>query len=154
MLADGGDCVTSPPDWPRPLVHEPAERSISEADTALAGNLGTVFLTGAITDHGRDHQGVAAGGTINKIVLSKGSFEINVGKLGTMLLFPSTRGTARPTGQPVHLTIVPGTGTGAYRGITGTFETTATVASIAARRKNGKCNTSATRYTNLHSGGL
>jgi hypothetical protein len=147
MLADGGDCVTSPPDWPRPLVHEPAERSISEADTALAGNLGTVILTGAITDHGRDHQGVAGGGTINKIVLSKGSFEINVGKLGSMLLFAvNARSCSSDGSARAPVTIVPGTGTGAYRGIGGTFETTATMASIAPRRKNGKCNTSATRY--------
>ena len=48
-----------------------------EADTARDGNLGTVILTGAITDHGTDHQGVADGGIYNKLVLSKGSFEIN-----------------------------------------------------------------------------
>src|SRR5436309_2146253 len=43
-----------------------------EADTELAGSLGTVILTGAITDHGHDHQGVDPTGTINKLVLSKG----------------------------------------------------------------------------------
>ena len=42
--------------------------------------------------------------------------------------------------------IVKGTGTGAYRGIRGTFETTATEASIDPRLKNGKCNTSAARF--------
>ena len=55
-----------------------------EADTALSGNFGTVVLTGAVTDHGIDHQGVAGGGVINKLVLSKGSFEINVGEGGAL----------------------------------------------------------------------
>src|SRR5690348_914428 len=53
-----------------------------EADTALSGNFGTVVLTGAVTDHGVDHQGIAGGGEINKLVLSKGSFEVNVGGFG------------------------------------------------------------------------
>ena len=118
-----------------------------EADTALAGNLGTVILTGAITDHGRDHQGIAGGGTINRIALTKGSFEVDVGKLGRKLLFPINPRTCSSAGSATApVTIVQGTGTGAYRGISGTFETTASVASIAPRRKNGKCNTTATRY--------
>ena len=71
-----------------------------EADTALAGSLGTVVLTGAITDHGTDHQGVADGGNYNRFVLSKGSFEINIAKFGNQLEFPGEpRRPAPPTAR-------------------------------------------------------
>jgi hypothetical protein len=121
---------------------------IYEADTNDAGNLGTIMVTGAITDHGTDHQGVAGDGKFNKLVLSKGSFEVDLGalgkKLGSIPVNPKTCASAgSATGQ---VPIVKGTGTGAYRGIRGTFETTATVVYIDPRLKNGKCNTSATHY--------
>src|SRR5436305_487262 len=48
-----------------------------EADTNDAGNLGTVILTGAITDHGTDHQGAGPNGS-NRLVLSKGTFSVDV----------------------------------------------------------------------------
>ena len=63
---------TSRGDW----VH------LYEADTALAGNLGTVVLTGAITDYGTDCQGCGGADDLNVLELSKGSFEINVSDLG------------------------------------------------------------------------
>lgn len=125
---------------------------VYEADTNDAGNLGTVIVTGAITDHGTDHQAVAGGGKFNKLVLSKGSFEVDVGGLGSGLgkklhsipVNPKTCASAgSATGQ---VPIVKGTGTGTYRGIRGTFETTATEVYIDPRLKNGKCNTNATRY--------
>jgi hypothetical protein len=123
------------------LVH------LYEADTGLAGNLGTVILTGALTDHGKDHQGVAGGGAINKLVFSKGSFEVNVGNLGKKLVFPVDPKTCSSAGSATApVPIVKGTGTGAYRGISGTLKTTAAIASIVPRLKNGKCNTTATQY--------
>jgi hypothetical protein len=119
-----------------------------EADTALAGNVGTVILTGAVADHGKDHQSVAGGGTINKLVLSKGSFEVNIGELGNTLrglpVDPKTCSSDGSATAPVP--IVEGTGTGAYRGISGTIETTATEAFILRRLENGECNTNATQY--------
>jgi hypothetical protein len=121
------------------------EVHIYEADTALAGNLGTVILTGAVTDHGKDHQGVAGGGAINKFVLSKGSFELNVG--GFALQFPVDPKTCSSAGSATAtVPIVEGTGTGAYRGIRGSIRTTVTLASILPRLASGECNTSATRY--------
>lgn len=106
------------------------------------GNVGRIILTGAITDHGTDHEGVAGGGSFNKIVLSKGSFEINVSHVGNVPVDPKTCVSAGSAsgGTP----IVKGSGTGAYRGIRGTFQTTVTAASLLPR-KNDKCNTSATR---------
>lgn len=118
-----------------------------EADTSLAGNLGTDILTGAVADHGTDHQGIPKDG-INKIVLSRGSFSINVNNLGTRLasipLDPKTCSSAGSATAPTP--IVRGTGTGAYRGIRGTLRITASTAVVVPRLKNGKCNTSSTRY--------
>jgi hypothetical protein len=117
-----------------------------EADTALAGNLGTVILTGAITDHGKDHQGVD-GPAINRVVLSKGSFEVNLGDLGNQLQFPTDPNTCASDGSATaQVPIIYGSGTGAYKRISGTIEVTATTASIVPRLDNGQCNTSATKY--------
>jgi hypothetical protein len=121
-----------------------------EADTALAGSLGTVILTGAITDHGTDHQGVAGGGNYNKFVLSNGTFEISIRKFGNQLNFPVNPATCSADGTATApIPIVPGTGTGAYHGISGTIQTTVTFAWILPRLANGHCNTNATRYPGI-----
>ena len=105
-----------------------------EADTALAGNLGTDILTGAITDHGADHQGVAGGGNYNRFVLSKGTFEISIRKFGKRLNFPVNPATCSADGTAsAPIPIVPGSGTGAYHGISGTIQTTVTFAWILPR---------------------
>ena len=123
------------------------EVHLYEADTALSGNFGTVVLTGAVTDHGIDHQGVAGGGVINKLVLSKGSFEINVGGFGDTLDFPVNPKTCSSDGSATaQVPIVDGTGTGAYKGISGTLDATVSTASIVPRLANRDCNTNATRY--------
>ena len=125
------------------------EVHIYEADTALAGSLGTVILTGAITDHGTDHQGVAGGGNYNRLVLSKGSFEINLVNLPANFppLNPTTCSSDGTTTAPIP--IVDGTGTGAYQGITGTFQIKVTFASILPRLANGQCDTHATQYPGI-----
>ena len=125
------------------------EVHIYEADTALAGNVGHDILTGAITDHGIDHQGVAGSGDYNKLVLSKGSFEISAANLPPNFppLNPTTCSSDGTTTVPVP--IVDGTGTGAYHGISGTFHITVTFASILPRLANGQCNTNATRYPGI-----
>jgi hypothetical protein len=46
-----------------------------EADTNDAGNVGTVILTGAISDYGTDEQGGGPNGS-NLLVLSKGTFAL------------------------------------------------------------------------------
>jgi len=127
------------------------EVHVYEADTALAGNLGTDILTGAITDHGIDHQGVADGGIYNRLVLSKGSFEINTVNLPPNFppLNSSTCSSDGTTTVPIPVPIVDGTGTGAYHGIRGTFRITVTFASILPRLANGQCNTNATRYPGI-----
>lgn len=125
------------------------EVHIYEADTAFAGNVGQDILTGAITDHGIDHQGVAGGGTYNKLVLSKGSFEISTANLPPNFppLNPTTCSSDGTTTVPVP--IVDGTGTGAYHGVSGTFHITVTIASILPRRANGRCDTHATKYPGI-----
>jgi hypothetical protein len=110
-----------------------------EADTNDAGNLGTLILTGAITDNGTDHQNAGPHGT-NLFVLSKGSFAIDITELATQLhalpVDPNTCSADGTVTEPI--TIVPGSGTGAYKGISGTLVTTASEASILPR-VNGQC---------------
>jgi hypothetical protein len=125
------------------------EVHIYEADTALDGNLGTDIVTGAITDHGIDQQGVADGGIYNRLVLSKGSFEISTVNLRAN--FPPVNPTTCSSDgtETVAVPIVGGSGTGAYKGISGTFQITVTFASILPRLANGQCNTNATQYPGI-----
>ena len=122
------------------------EIHLYEADTALAGTLGTVIVTGAITDHGTDHQGDPTDG-INRLELSRGTFAINVNDLGGKLAsFPVDPMTCSSDGSATAaVQIVTGSGSGAYQGISGSILTKASVASILPRM-NGACDTSATQY--------
>jgi hypothetical protein len=110
-----------------------------EADTNDAGNLGTVILTGVITDHGTDHQGAGPNGS-NRLVLSKGTFSLDVTEVGTKLHnLPVDPTTCSADGTVAGRTpIVPGSGTGAYAGIRGTLDIEASEASILPR-KHGQC---------------
>jgi hypothetical protein len=118
-----------------------------EADTSLAGHRGTVILTGAITDHGIDHQGVPEDGT-NRLELSKGSFSVYVNDLGNKLAaMPVDPVTCSADGSATAaVPIIDGSGTGAYRGISGTFVFTGTTAAILPRLPSGECDTNATKY--------
>jgi hypothetical protein len=124
------------------------EVHLYEADTALAGNFGTVVLTGAITDSGIDCQG-CGGEELNVLELSKGSFEINVSDLGNKLaalpVNPVTCSSDGSATAPIR--IVPDSiyDTGAYAGIHGTFYTWGAAALILPRGQNG-CETNATQY--------
>jgi hypothetical protein len=111
---------------------------VYEVDPSLASSTGNIILTGAITDHGKDHVGVAGKGTINKLVLTKGTFEVDTSKLkANSRLDPKTCSFAGSTTGPVS--IVSGSGTGAYRGIRGTTTTKLTIAGILPKLKSGKC---------------
>jgi hypothetical protein len=112
---------------------------VYEVDPSLAANVGNIILTGAINDHGVDHQGVAGKGTINKLVLTHGTFEVDTSKLNlNPPLDPKTCSIAGSTTAPV--TIVAGSGTGAYRGLRGAVKTTVTIAGVLPTLKSGKCN--------------
>ena len=83
-------------------------------------------------------------------MLSKGSFEINVGPIGNLLNFPVNPVTCSAHGSATApIPIVDGTGTRAYKGISGTIQTTVTFAWILPRLPNGQCNTNATHYPGI-----
>jgi hypothetical protein len=125
------------------------EVHLYEADSALAGNLGTVVLTGAITDSGTDCQGCGGQDGLNVLELSKGTVEINVNDLGNKLaalrVNPVTCSSDGSATAPIQ--IVPNSiyDTGAYAGIHGTFYTWGATALIVPRH-NGECDTNATQY--------
>lgn len=104
-----------------------------------ATGLGQDVFSGAISDYGVDH---IANGNVNKIVLSKGSFEINKGNLGknlrTISNNPETCTVVLKGSAPVKVL----NGTGAYAGISGTVTVTEQTALIFPKLSNGKCNES------------
>lgn len=115
---------------------------VYEVAPSLASNAADDVITGAITDHGKDYEGVAGNGTINKIVLSKGSFEISTARMTPKppTVNPSTCSIASAFTATVP--VIGGTGRGAYAGISGNFKVTIIQAGIAPRRKNHNCNLS------------
>jgi hypothetical protein len=122
------------------------EVHVYEADTNDADNLGTVVLTGAITDTGIDKQGAGRNGS-NLLVLSKGTFSVDVSQVGNQLHnLPVDRTTCSSDGTVAGpIPIVPGSGTGAYQGISGTLKADVSEAFILPRH-NGECDTNATQY--------
>jgi hypothetical protein len=114
---------------------------VYEDDSSLTTNLGNIILTGAINDHGKDRQGVAGKGTINKLVLTKGTFEVDTSKL-TLNPPLDAKACTLAGSSTGPVSIVAGSGTGAYRGVRGTVTTTVTIVGVLPK-KNGKCNTNA-----------
>jgi hypothetical protein len=115
-----------------------------EADINAAGSLGTVVLTGAITDTGIDNQGSNG---INTLVLSKGSFKLDVSKVGNKLSnLPVDPATCSSDGTVTgRAPIVPKSGTHAYRGLSGTLDIQVSEAVILPR-VHGACDANATQY--------
>jgi hypothetical protein len=119
------------------------------ADAALDGNLGTVVLTGAVTDSGTDCQSCAGQG-LNVFVLSKGTFEINVKQLGSKLpptpVNPATCSQSGSNTAPIPIVSNSIWDTGAYTNIHGTFQGWAAEAALYPRGHDGKCDIHATSY--------
>jgi hypothetical protein len=93
------------------------------------------IVTGAISDHGTDR---SVSNTTQKIVLSKGTFEVDATKFNKTFKFKTDpKGcTAVGTASAANLPI--SHGTGAYAAITGFITVKATIAATGVI-KNGKC---------------
>lgn len=114
-----------------------------ETVPSLSSSFADDVLTGAITDHGKDYEGVAGNGTINKFVLSKGSFEVSIANLISQRAPRADATTCSFTRTlTASIPIVRGSGEGAYAGITGTIRFAITEAGILPRLKSGRCNES------------
>ena len=111
-----------------------------DAPTSVPGR---IVLTGAISDHGSDLAGAAGPNhSYNKLVLTKGSFEVNVGKIKVHQHLDATSCTL-VVGGSGPAPVVKGSGTGAYRGITGTSRAKTGFVGVFPKKPNGSCNTSA-----------
>ncbi len=102
------------------------------------GPTDTDVFTGLVIDHGVDHVSVLDHGNVNKIVLTRGTFEANIAALlAGVRAVSSARGgcsvVLRST-APVRLSH----GTGAYRGIHGAVVVTLVNAMTFAKNA-GKC---------------
>ena len=109
--------------------------------STLGSGTATAVVTGAITDYGVDHVGVADNGNVNQIVLQKGSFEVNVSELNKadvpVLHAKTCSYTAEGTASVTLLD-----GTGAYAGIKGTIKITSMSVGVLPRLTSGTCNES------------
>ena len=123
-------------------VHPGGRVHVYEVAPSLTSNTANDVITGAIADHGKDHEGVAGNPSINKIVLSKGSFEISTAQMTPKppTVNPTTCSAASSFTATVP--IISGTGRGAYAGISGEFDVTITQAGIVPRRADHTCNLS------------
>jgi hypothetical protein len=100
------------------------------------GNKSDDIVTGAIADHGTDHD---AGHNTQKIVLSKGSFDVGAGQFNKNFKVKTDKATCAVTATS-HATHMPiSHGSGAYAGITGSISIKATFAELAQKSSSGKC---------------
>jgi hypothetical protein len=111
-------------------------------DVNTGGSTGSVVVTGAIGDSGKDITGASP--DANQIVLSKGSFDVST--VGIQKSFSK----AKPKGSPANCGVVlaasaPATlsdGTGAYEGISGKVVLTITSAAVLPTKADGTCDES------------
>lgn len=108
-------------------------------ETGTGGSADGDVLTGAIADYGVDHLGALDHGNVNKLVLAKGSFEVNVSKLSSHLKVVSSN-------QRACIVVLKGTapmavshGTGKYAGIRGTLSITVLNAVVFPKKTTGGC---------------
>ncbi|HEY2564800.1 MAG TPA: hypothetical protein VGI44_13880 [Acidimicrobiales bacterium] len=131
-----------------------AIKVFSPVNTSNTGNKPTpVVFTGAIGDYGTTVSVNSAGksdsnGNFTKITLKKGGFTVDSSSLnaafnssGAPSDFNSTNCSASISVGPATVTIVSDSGTGAYKGISGSVDLSANLALILPK-KNGSCNTS------------
>ncbi len=107
------------------------------------GGTGSIVVTGAFADWGTDQSGVSA--KANRIVLSKGTFEVDTSAIQKEFRTAKPRGNYAKNCGVVLAANAPVTlfnGTGAYKGITGKVNLTITNAAVLPRTSNGKCDES------------
>jgi hypothetical protein len=115
---------------------------IYEASTST-GNTGHDVFIGAISDYGTDTQGTG-NSTSDKVVLKKGTFELNLAKLQAKI-HPVAQDAADCSlvlGGSAPITL--SHGTGAYKGISGSITVSFTDAVVFKLTKAGKCSPSPT----------
>jgi hypothetical protein len=100
------------------------------------GNNSDDIVTGAIADYGTDHD---AGHNTQKIVLSKGTFEVAAGDFNKNFKSKADKATCAVTATSHGSNLQISHGTGAYAGITGSISIKATFAELAQKSPSGKC---------------
>jgi hypothetical protein len=132
---------------PLVLVGQSASASMPKGiihvyDVNTGSSTGSVVVTGAIGDSGKDVTGASP--NANQIVLSKGSFDVSTA--GIQKSFSK----AKPKGNPANCGVVLAAsapanlsnGTGAYKGITGRVVLTITSAAVLPTKSDGTCDES------------
>jgi hypothetical protein len=94
------------------------------------------IVTGAIADYGTDHD---AGNNTQKIVLSKGTFELAAGDFNKNFKTKVDKTTCAVVGSSHAANLGISHGTGAYAKITGSVAVTGSFFEIAKKSASGKC---------------
>jgi hypothetical protein len=94
------------------------------------------IVTGAIADYGTDHD---AGHNTQKIVLSKGSFELAAGDFNKNFKTTIDKATCAVVGSSQAANLRISHGTGAYAKITGSISIKGTFVELAKKSTSGKC---------------
>jgi hypothetical protein len=94
------------------------------------------IVTGAIADYGTDHD---AGHNTQKIVLSKGTFELAAGDFNKNFKIKTDKTTCAVIGSSHAANLRISHGTGAYAAITGSISITGTFVELARKSPSGKC---------------
>ena len=112
-----------------------------------------VVVTGVIGDYGTTQSVNSSGvpdenGNYVKVTLRMGTFVVNITQLNQLFgslqptEFNSANCSAVFTAGPASVPIKSGSGTGSYKGISGTLSMTVNMAAIAPKTKSGSCNMS------------
>jgi hypothetical protein len=99
------------------------------------------IVTGAIADHGTDHD---AGHNTQKIVLSKGTFELAAGDFNKNFTSKVDKTTCAVIGSSHAANLRISHGTGAYARITGSVAIKGTFFELAKKSASGKCDLNTT----------
>lgn len=108
-------------------------------ESGIGGPTNHNVFTGFFTDYGVDHKDALDHGNVNKIVLSKGTFEANVRQLNARLTVVSSNTRACSIVVTSTAPVPLSHGTGKYKGIRGTLTVTVDNAVVFPRKANGKC---------------
>jgi hypothetical protein len=100
---------------------------------------GTILVVGAIGDYGKTHK-TSGSGEIGKVVLSKGTFEVNLKAINQKISHAKPAIESAATCSAAFGATAPAklfNGTGAYKGISGTLMLTETFAGYGPFYKTG-----------------
>ena len=149
----GGVVLGASPAFGQSPSGGPIKVWVTDSSTSSNNAPDPIVITGAFADYGSTRNVNSSGkpdanGTLVKVSLKKGTFTVDGSQLDNAFNnvnptdFSSSSCSASFTAGPVPVPIVADSGTGDYRGISGTITMTGQAALILPKTKSGSCNQS------------